>query len=184
MTAALQRRMTAEEFLKWADNQTEGRFELVDGQIVAMAPERLAHTRTKSAVWLALRTAIRELGLPCEAVADGPAVVTGPYKTRGPDASVQCGPADEPNSLALDRPLIVVEVISPTSEQDDRRTKFAEYFSVATIRHYLIVDGDQRTVLHHRRSEDGSIGTKTLRDGWIDLDPPGFNVAVEDLFQH
>ena len=184
MTAALQRRMTAEEFLKWADTQAEGRFELVDGQIVALAPEQIAHTRTKAAVWRALSIALEKSGLPCEAFTDGPAVVTGPHKTREPDASVQCGGVDDPTSLALDRPLIVVEVISPTSEQDDRRTKFAEYFSVATIRHYLIVDGDQRTVLHHRRSEDGSIETKTLHDGWIDLDPPGFKVAVEDLFGH
>ena len=174
--------MTSEEFLKWADTQAEGRFELVDGRIVAMAPEQLAHTRTKSALWLALRTAIREVGLPCAAFADGPAIVTGSHQTREPDASVQCGGVDDLTSLALDRPLIVVEVMSPTSKQDDRRTKLAEYFSVATIRHYLVVDGEQRTVLHHRRSDDGSIETKALRDGWVEFDPPGFKVAVHDLF--
>jgi len=184
MTAALQRRMTSEEFLKWADTQAEGRFELVDGQVVAMSPEQIAHTRTKSAVWRALSLALEEAGLPCEAFADGVSVVTGPYKTREPDASVQCGGVDDPTALALDRPLIVVEVVSPTTEADDHGAKFAEYFSVATIRHYLVVDGEQRTVLHHRRSDDGSIETKALRDGWIEFDPPGFKVAVHDLFGH
>ena len=184
MNAAPQRRMTALEFLEWADRQAEGRYELVDGQIVAMAPERLSHTRTTSAVWLALRTAIREADLPCEAFADGPAVVTAPYKTREPDASVQCGGADQPSSLALERPLIVVEVVSPTSERDVRGTKVAEYFSVATIRHYLIVDAEGRSVLHHKRSDTGSIETETLRDGWVEFDPPGFRVAVVDMFGH
>ncbi len=182
MTAALQRRMTAEEFLKWADTQAEGRFELVDGQIVAMAPEQIAHTRTKSAVWRALSLALQDSGLPCEAFADGVSVVTGRYKTREPDASVQCGGVDDPSSLALDRPLIVVEVVSPTSELDDLGAKYAEYFSVASIRHYVIVDAGKGLVLHHRRSDAGSIQTEAHRDGWIEFDPPGFKVAVEDLF--
>ena len=52
-------RMTVDEFLAWAMAQPEGRFELVDGKVVAMAPERVAHARLKSEVWLALRDAIR-----------------------------------------------------------------------------------------------------------------------------
>jgi hypothetical protein len=56
--------------------------------------------------------------------------------------------------------------------------------TVATIRDYLMVDVDQRKVLHHGRFDDRSIETKTLHDGWVDLDPPGFKVAVEDLFGH
>ena len=182
MTAALQRRMTSEEFLKWAETQAEGRFELVDGRIVAMAPERLAHTRAKLAVWRALSTAIEKSGLPCEAFGEGPGVVTGLHRTREPDASVQCGGVDDPNALALPRPLIVVEVVSPTTKGTDFGDKVTEYFSVATVRHYLIVDADERTVFHFRRSEAGSIESEQRRKGWISFDPPGFRIAVEDLF--
>ena len=174
--------MTSEEFLKWPDTQAEGRFELVDGKIVAMAPERLAHTRAKLAVWRAFSIAIEKAGLPCEAFGDGPAVVTGRHKTRVPDASVQCSRVDDPNSLALDRPLIVVEILLPTNWRDDFGIKVEEYFSVATIRHYVIVDDEQRTVLHHRRSDAGAIQSETYRDGCIEFDPPGFKVAVENLF--
>jgi Uma2 family endonuclease len=130
-----------------------------------------------------LSLALEEAGLPCEAFADGVSVVTGRYKTRAPDASVQCGGVDDPTALALDRPLIVVEVVSPTTEANDHGAKFAEYFLVPTIVHYLIVDAVKRMVLHHRRSDDGCSETKTLRDdGWIDFNPPGFKVAVHDLF--
>ena len=182
MNAAPQRRMTAQEFLEWADRQTEGRYELDDGQIVAKAPERVAHARTKGAVWLALSTALKEAALPCEAFPDGVAIITGDYRTREPDASVQCGGVADPDSLALDRPLIVVEVVSPTSTRTDRQQKRDEYFSVATIRHYLIVDAAEAVVIHYRRSEAGTIEAATHRSGRIELDPPGFGVAVEDLF--
>lgn len=174
--------MTAQEFLRWADSQTEGRYELVDGHVVAMSPERIAHTRTKSAVWLTLSSALEQAMLPCEAFNDGVSIVIDQYRTREPDASVQCGGVVDRNSLALDRPLIVVEVVSPTSERDDVGQKREEYFSVATIRHYLIVDAEKRIVLHHRRSDTGPIESKTHHEGSIDFDPPGFQVAVENLF--
>jgi Uma2 family endonuclease len=147
-----------------------------------MAPERLAHMRVKLAVWRALSIAIENAGLPCEAFGDGPAVVTGRHKTGVPDASVQCSRVDDPNSLALDRPLIVVEVMPPTNWRDDFGIKVEEYFSVATIRHCLIIDADERVVLHHRRAEAGRIETEKHRDGWIELDPPGYKLAVHDLF--
>lgn len=174
--------MTAQEFLGWAESRTEGRYELVDGHVVAMSPERIAHTRTKSAVWLALRTALEEARLPCEAFSDGVSIVIERYRTREPDASVQCGGIPDANSLTLDKPVIVVEVVSPTSEKHDFGQKLSDYFSVSTIRHYLIVDAEKRFVLHHRRSDSGSIHSERHRDGFIDLDPPGFQVAVEDLF--
>jgi Uma2 family endonuclease len=181
MNIAAQKRMGAQEFLAWADRQTEGRYEVIDGHVVAMAPERVAHTRAKAAAWLALSTALREAKLPCEAFADGVSVVIEPYKTREPDASVQCGPVADPNALALDRPLIVVEVLSPATEVVDRDLKVRDYFSVPTIRHYLIVDAQNGLLVHHRRSDAGGIEVSTHESGWIDLDPPGFKVAVGDL---
>ena len=181
MDAALQRRMTAQEFLNWADRQTEGRYELVDGHVVAISPERVAHTRTKAAVWLALSKALKEANLPCEAFADGVSIVIDRYTTRVPNASIQCGGVADPEALALERPLLIAEVVSPTSNVGDRRLKVREYFSVPTIRHYLIVDTRAGLVLHHRRLEAGAIESTTYETGWIDFAPPGFKVAVDEL---
>ena len=79
-------RMTFDEFLAWAMAQPEGRFELVDGKVVAMAPERVAHARLKSEVWLALRDAIKSAGLPCEALPDGMTVKIDEHTAYEPDA--------------------------------------------------------------------------------------------------
>ena len=54
--------------------------------------------------------------------------------------------------MILEAPLIVVEVVSPSSERDDSDAKLVDYFSVASIQHYLIVFSEKRVVVHHQRN--------------------------------
>jgi Uma2 family endonuclease len=64
--------MTREEFFAWMDQQSTGRYERIDGIVIAMTPERISHTRRKGSARDALRRAIREAGLSsCEALGDG-----------------------------------------------------------------------------------------------------------------
>ena len=83
--------MTVDQFLAWAMAQPEGRFELVDGKVVGMAPGGAAHARLKSEVWLALRDAIKSAGLPCEALPDGMTAKIDDHTAYEPDAQVYCG---------------------------------------------------------------------------------------------
>ena len=130
MNVAAERRMTVLEFLNWAEAQPEGRYELVDGRIIAMAPERALHNLAKMSVWLALRRAVEAAGLPCTVYGDGMTVEINEHKARGPDALVQCGKPVDLDALVADNPLVVVEVASPSSERDDKVKKLVEYFSV------------------------------------------------------
>ncbi len=176
-------KMNVEEFLAWAERQPEGRFELVDGEVVAMSPERVRHTIVKLEVAIALREAIRARGLPCQVFSDGVAVVIDDHRTREPDASVQCGVEADLDALTLQAPSIVVGVVSPSSERDDSGVKLLDYFSVPTIQHYLVVYPEPRVraVVHHYRDQ-GGIRTRAARPGQeIVLGPPGFSVAVDAL---
>ena len=101
--------------------------------------------------------------------------------SREPDAAVQCGVATDLNSMILEAPLIVVEVASPSSERDDTGDKLVEYFSVPSIRHYLIVKPVKNVVIHHARNETGDISTRIVSDGEISLVPPGIAVAAREL---
>lgn len=176
------RRMTVAEFLAWADSaQPQGRYELVRGQIVAMAPERTRHTIIKGEVFLALKNAIERAGLPCTAFTDGVMVVIDDDHAREPDASVQCRAIADLDSMVLDAPLIVVEVVSPTSERTDTDVKLKEYFSVPSIQHYLIVDPASKAVIHHARTPGGDISRQVASSGAIDLTPPGMTVPVAEL---
>jgi Uma2 family endonuclease len=174
-------RMKVPEFLTWAEAQSRGRFELVEGEVVAMSPERLRHNLVKLEVALALREAIRAAKLPCIVFTDGATVVINDYTAREPDASVQCGIDIDLNSMILEAPLIVVEVVSPSSERDDTHTKLIEYFSVPSIRHYLIILPEKRVVVHHQRNDGGDIATRIVHDGEIALTPPGMTVPVVAL---
>lgn len=93
MAAPARRRMTANEFLDWAMTQPDGvRYELVAGEVVAMAPERASHGRAKVAVFDALRAAVTAAGLPCEAFIDGMAVRIDEPTVYEPDVLLRCGP--------------------------------------------------------------------------------------------
>ena len=119
--------------------------------------------------------------LPCTVFTDGMTVVIDNETSREPDAAVQCGVAIDLDSMILEAPLIVVEVVSPSSERDDTGDKLVEYFSVASIRHYLIVNPDKKVVVHHARNDLGTIETRIVTGGAIDLTPPGMAVAAADL---
>jgi Uma2 family endonuclease len=182
MNVVVQRRMTVTEFLDWAAGQPNGRYELVDGLVIAMSPERNRHALVKLNVATALRSAATQAKLDCTVFPDGATVVIDKHTSREPDAAVQCGPVDL-DSLVLDAPVIVVEVLSPSSERSDTGEKLSEYFSVASIRHYLIVNPFRRLVVHHQRKAAGNIETTIVESGEIELSPPGLTVAIAALFE-
>ena len=177
-----QSRFTADEFMAWAAEQATGRFELADGVAVAMAPERVGHSLAKVDAMIALRAAIKARDLACEALPDGVSVRIDEQTVYEPDALVRCGPRTSRNATEATDPIVVVEVASPSSRGIDAGVKLAGYFSLPSVRHYLIVDTDRRIVIHHRRDENGAIGVRILRGGPLALDPPGLELEIEDIF--
>jgi Uma2 family endonuclease len=176
-------RMSADEFIPWAMAQPEGcRYELVAGEIVAMSPERARHNEGKIEAVVALRDAIRKAGLPCHAYTDGMAVRIDANTVYEPDALVRCGKRLDPDTVQVIDPVIIVEVISPSTHKIDTTQKLADYFRVASVRHYIIVNTSRRSVVHHERGEDGFIQTRISASGALALDPPGIELAIESLF--
>ncbi|MEM9733488.1 MAG: Uma2 family endonuclease [Pseudomonadota bacterium] len=174
-------RMSIEQFIAWAEQADPGRCELVDGRVVKLSPERARHWSVKQCIWLAFREAIRSQGLDAYAAVDGPSIATGPRKMRQPDVILQSRPSDW-DSVFSDHPIIVVELISPSTGKTDAVAKFEEYFSVETIQHYLIVDPDQRSVVHHAKGSNGW-RTQIIHEGTLLLDPPGLTVNVDTFFE-
>jgi Uma2 family endonuclease len=178
------KRMSVEEYLAWAETRPEGeRTELVAGEVVLMAPERNRHNLVKTNAVVALRLAVREAGVSCTVLGDGATVVVDERTAFEPDAVVQCGAAPDPDAVTVDAPLIVVEVISPSSRGVDTGRKLGGYLSLPSMRHYLVLDPVRCTVLHHARDEGGRIETRQLvGTGSVELDPPGLTFGVDELF--
>jgi Uma2 family endonuclease len=132
--------MTADEFIAWAMKQAEGeRYELVAGEVVAMAPERAGHGRMKGRMYVRLDDAIRTANLDCEAFPDGMAVRVDDNTIYEPDAMVRCGVPVPNDAIEVTDPVVVVEVVSASSRKRDSGSKLEDYFRIPTVRHYLIV---------------------------------------------
>lgn len=181
--------MTISEFQAWADSREaslahdEPKWELFDGIPEMQESERWAHVRTKIAVMMALKQAIDAAGLSCEVGIDGLGVAIGPKEMYVPEAVVfPRGRIADDDRLAPD-PIIVVEVLSPSSRAKNLGTKARGYTRVATIEHYLVVDADARHVLHYRRQGAALIPpAEPSSDGHLRLDPPGLDIDIAPLF--
>jgi Uma2 family endonuclease len=177
-------RMTADEFIAWAMEQPEGeRHELEAGEVVSMAPERAGHWRVKARVVRALTEAIEQVGLECEVFSDRVAVEVSTDTVYEPDAMVLCGAPVFDDTAKMKDPVIVVEVLSPSTGARDAGAKLVDYFGIPSLRHYLLVSGKTRTVIHHARSEGREIATRIVREGVVRLDPPGVALDIGGLFQ-
>jgi Uma2 family endonuclease len=187
--ATAPKRLTTDEFLIWAEGR-DGRWELHDGVPVLMhagapalmAPERAAHVRTKFRAATALQEALKAVNLPCEAFSDGLSIKIDAQTTFEPDATVVCGRPVPDDAIVISDPVVVVEVLSPSTAAIDHGRKLSGYFSLPSVEHYLILDPERRVVLHHKRRSGDAIETRVLTGGVAKLDPPGFEVAVEALF--
>ena len=182
MTLPKPLRMSADEFLVWAMDQPDGRYELASGEVVAMAPERAAHARAKLAVARALGDAVRGAALPCQVFPDGMAVRVDDATVYEPDATVRCGPWLDDDAVEFSDPVVVVEVLSPSTRARDAGAKLEDYFRLPSVRHYLLLRTDRRSAIHHVRGEDGTIATAIVTEGDLRLDPPGITIALEVVF--
>jgi Uma2 family endonuclease len=181
MSTLAQPKMTVDEFLAWAEGR-EGRWELYNGVPYAMPAERTGHIKVKFAVQTALLRAIRKAGAPCHMLADGAGIRISRHVMHVPDALVYCGAELPDDALEVPNPVIVVEVMSPSTRRFDEAVKRDGYFSLPSVHHYLIIDPEGPPVVHHHRQADGSIGRFTIEQGTLTLAPPGIELGVADLF--
>ena len=174
--------MDVDAFLLWAEGR-DGRWELRDGQPVMMAPERAAHALTKYTAQKVARSGNSPRGTALPHVSgwhDGEDHAAQRRSSRTRSWSAR--PPRDFNTMEIPNPVIVVEVLSPSTAADDHGMKLDGYFSVRSIEHYLIIDADRA---HHdppQARRAGAIETRILRDGVVRFDPPGFEAEVAGFF--
>ena len=181
MSIAERNTMNVDEFLGWL-RVRDGRWELIEGEVIGKTPERPAHTQTKLEAVEAMKGAIRRAGAPYHVMYDTGIVRTSSDTAFEPDALVYRGPRLSPEALEVSQPVIVIEVLSDATAARDHGLKLSGYFSVPSVAHYLILDPARRAVTHHERGEDGAIKARILTEGPLRLDPPGLAFFVEELF--
>jgi Uma2 family endonuclease len=147
---AVQTILTPEEYIA-SERKATLKSEYLNGEILAMSGASLAHTRITLDIATELNIQIRGQG--CEVITNDMRVKTGPKGAYFyPDVVVFCDePQFEDNVFdTLLNPIIVVEVLSPSTEVYDRGEKFAHYQELTSLREYILVSRDRIRVEHHR----------------------------------
>jgi Uma2 family endonuclease len=152
MSAIAKRKYTLEEYLELEKNSEE-RYEYFDGEVFAMAGGSPAHSRLGLKIGALFSQKL--VGRECEAFnSDMRIKVPEAFPYRYPDASVVCG---EPvfdeigGQMMLVNPILIVEVLSPSTAAYDLNDKFTEYQSIDSFKEYLIISQDKPHVIHHVR---------------------------------
>lgn len=146
---------TLEEYFA-LEGAGHARYEYWDGELVCMSGGTEQHIRISGSVYYSLRKQLE--GGPCESFNSELPIKTPalpPY--RYADASVVCGkPVLEKieGFDVLTNPILIVEVLSPSSESRDRKEKRAAYQSLPSLMEYLLVAQDAPHVTHYLRQQD------------------------------
>lgn len=171
------RGMTMAEFLEY-DDGTDTRHELVDGVPVAMIPPATRHVRICRNIGQALA---RQLRRPCEAFWSSAGVALGEAERnrRQPDIFVTCV---RPAKGYFLEPRLVVEILSPSTEREDRTTKLDFYESLPSAPAILLVWQDQRRVRLRVRGEAGWQDQDVVGSGTVHVEALGVELTPDELY--
>lgn len=150
-TLTAQTHLTSEEYLTWERKQPF-KNEYHNGQIVAMSGAGRSHNRITVDITIQLGNQL--MNSECEVFASEMRVRTSPEISYFyPDVIVVCGePRFEDDTFdTLLNPMLVIEVLSPSTAAFDRGEKFEHYKQIASLQEYILVSQNNVRVEYYRR---------------------------------
>jgi len=143
-------RLTIQEYLAF-ERQSETRNEYLDGEIFAMTGASRSHNLIAGNIFREIGNQLRRR--PCEVYSEAMRVRTPSGLLTYPDVVVVCGERrfDDTHFDTLLNPTLLVEVLSPSTEAYDRRTKALQYRSIPSLAEYVLVAQDQILIEQYSR---------------------------------
>jgi Uma2 family endonuclease len=168
--------MTLDEFLVWERRQ-ELRYEFDGFEPVAMTGWTLNHSAITAEVVAALRGRLRP---GCRVFrTDVKILVDG--KVRYPDVAVTCSPIDGQSDI-LPNPVVVFEILSPSTASVDRVTKNVEYAATPSIQRYVMLEQVRIGATVFVRDGANWIGTVLLDDAVLAMPEIGVELPLRQLY--
>ena len=146
------RKLSLQEFIEWENAQPD-KNEFVDGEVFAMVGARRTHGAIVSNLVQSIGN--RLAGSPCRVFCEGMKVQIAGDAVLYPDVFVTCDAADLRTDQIFRSPVVVVEVLSPSTHVYDRSVKFALYRRISSLREYILIDPESRRVEAFRVGADG-----------------------------
>lgn len=184
MTAATQLKQTYAEYLAEEDKARE-RHDFIRGEVFAMSGGTPEHSLLSAASVGELRTALR--GRPCIVFESNMRLrnATADFSCY-PDASVVCGPVIRApdDDLAIANPVLVIEVLSDSTEAYDRGTKNFEYRAFPSVKEIVFISQKKQAIEVHRRNADGQFVIQDYGTGsTIEFISVGVKIAISELYR-
>lgn len=181
MADAARKRMTLPEFYAW-NPPGDTRYELIDGTPVAMAPPGGPHATLQFQLAREIGNALgRRQG--CSGRTE--AGIVPPWRRDTyyvADIAVTCHPVEE--GWETKDPILIVEILSPSTEQDDRKVKLQDYRRLPSVREIVLIDPYRIFCEVHRRQANGVwlLDLLTEREARLMLDSVGLDIPLLDLY--
>ncbi len=170
-----------DDYLAWEQQQTQ-RHEFVRGEVFAMAGGTDLHNETTGNLYVMLRQHLR--GSPCRVyMADVKVRVETADCGFYPDVLVTCAEGDRTDRCIKRAPLLVIEVLSPTTAVFDLGEKFAAYRQLDSLREYVLVDPERVRVQIYRRQNDQWIVDSAGPGERLRLDSIEWECPVEAVYE-
>jgi len=176
------RHMTLADFLRWEDG-TDTRYELIGGFAVAMAPPARAHGLLSVRLGAMIDAGLRSRR-PCVAQSEAGIVPPGRDDTfYVADLAVTCRPYQRGEQMVAE-PILIVEILSPSTERHDRRIKVPAYRTIDTLSEILLIDSESIYAEILRREGNHWITELVQgRDAVLRLSSVGLQIAMADLYE-
>jgi Uma2 family endonuclease len=180
MNLQLPVQMDQQAFLAWVQRREE-RYELDRGRVVMMTGGSRAHWQITSNILNALRA---RLDRDRFAVLPEFGIDLGPQTIRFPDVVVDVA-GESPGDLKATAPVLIVEVLSPSSERIDLGDKAAEYLRIPSLLAYLVITQDEMKAWVWVRSPNGFPPTAEVLKGGeavIHVEPLGIDLPFAEVY--
>jgi Uma2 family endonuclease len=178
MSNTAEKLMSMGEFLAWEREQPE-RYEY-DGEIIKMMTGgSLDHSTIASNLWIALRDQLRSSA--CRAFRGDTKVIAN-NSIRYPDLSVTCTLVRGNDDTVIE-PVLVIEVVSPSTEREDRGRKKFDYFAMPSIQQYAIIEQDERRIDLYTRTGDRWMNEIIESEAVLKLSSIGVEVSLAAIYE-
>ncbi|MFN7290941.1 MAG: Uma2 family endonuclease [Pirellula sp.] len=158
--------------------------EYVDGWIRAMSGATLRHNRVKLNCLVQLSLKLRE---QCCQPFDSDTKIRLDYKGKKrfyyPDAQVVCD-SNELSSVFQDHPVLIIEVLSPSTRRYDLDEKMTAYLTIPSLQCYLLLEQHQPIAIVMRRTKSGFLREDMQGiNASIDLPTLGISLGMRDIYE-
>jgi Uma2 family endonuclease len=175
--------LTEEQYLR-IEREADFKSEFHDGRMYAMAGSSPNHSLLSGAILVLL---FRQIPPGCRVFSPDLRIKVAPSGLYTyPDCSVICGElqyfGDQKDVIT--NPLLIVEVLSPSTEAYDRGKKFESYRTIESFREYLLIHQDRRHVEHYSKQDDGSwvLREHSGVEGSVSISRLGVRISLGELY--